>query len=95
MACAAARVYALERLADNAYRDVTIAPCPIATTRQTDGSWLTVGAVTATQYGAPVALRWSARTVAVDGAVSRVCNFGIAPDLPGVSNKMLDVPGCP
>ena len=92
-ACAKARAYMLTRMSGDAYRNIVVAACPIPTTRQADGSWLTAGAARATQYGTPVAVRWTARVAGLDGAL-RVCGFGLAQE-PHAAPTLLDVAGCP
>jgi hypothetical protein len=92
-ACATAASYAGRKLAEESFRDAAIDGCAdVKMSEQPDGTWVARGGATATQYGAPVALTWTATIAAfTDDPAPRVCAFGITHSSNAFGPKSLDV----
>lgn len=94
VACSAAREYAKRRFVEDNYQALAIGDCnAVSLIEQEDGAWIVSGTATATQYGAPKRLNWSARTIGdSSGLDAHVCGFGM--DTSGQIARLLSVRGC-
>jgi hypothetical protein len=95
-ACAAARFYAAQQLADNGFREIAMDDCgSLSLKEQADQSWIATGVAQAKQFGGPRrSVTWTARVAAFASEESRVCAFGLSAFSNDSHPIALDVPGC-